>query len=216
MLDDAGGLGERIMKRLLDIVGAVTGLLILALPMIVIATLVKASSPGPVFFRQVRVGRYGKLFEIVKFRTMCDRAPSLGPAITSSNDARITRLGSVLRATKLDEIPQLINVVSGDMSLVGPRPEVPIYMKIYTEEQRRIILSVRPGLTDYAAIYFRRESEILSGSMDPEWAYIHEVMPQKFLFYQKYVTSRSFLEDLRIIANTVRLVAADTIRDIWK
>lgn len=204
------------MKRLLDIVGAVIGLLILALPMVLIAILVKATSPGPVLFRQDRVGRYGKLFEIVKFRTMCDRAPSLGPAITHPNDSRVTRLGSALRVTKLDEVPQLINVIWGDMSLVGPRPEVPVYMNIYTEEQQRIICSVRPGLTDYAAIYFRRETEILSNSTDPEWAYVHEIMPQKFAFYQKYVTSQSFVEDLRIIANTVRLVVADLIHRIWK
>ena len=189
-------------KRLLDLL--VTLLLLpVALPlMVAIALWVRLDSPGPALFRQPRVGRGGRLFRIHKFRTM--RQELGGPQITARGDARITRAGRWLRATKLDELPQLIDVLKGDMSLVGPRPEVPRYMALYHEDARRLILSVRPGITDRAAIEFRDEERLLAESHDPERTYVERIMPIKQRHYLTYVAQHSVAGDLRILLDTLR------------
>ncbi|MBS0402643.1 MAG: sugar transferase [Proteobacteria bacterium] len=189
-------------KRLLDLLVTIV-LLPVALPlMAAIALWVRLDSPGPALFRQPRVGRGGRLFRIHKFRTM--RQEPGGPQITARGDARITRAGRWLRATKLDELPQLIDVLRGDMSLVGPRPEVPRYMALYPEDARRLILSVRPGITDRAAIEFRDEERLLAESHDPERTYVECIMPIKQRHYLTYVAQHSVAGDLRILLDTLR------------
>jgi lipopolysaccharide/colanic/teichoic acid biosynthesis glycosyltransferase len=178
--------------------------------MLGIAIAVRLESRGPVLFRQMRVGRGGRPFEILKFRSM--RIPAgrdpVGREITVSGDARITRVGAVLRQSKLDELPQLINVLKGEMSLVGPRPEVPRYVAMYPSAARAEILSVRPGITDEAAIEFRNESEILGSSEDPERTYVEEILPRKVSRYLCYVRYRSFPGDLLILARTLWRIMA--------
>ena len=192
-----------LAKRAMDV-----ALSLLALPLAVplmalIALAVKLDSPGPVWFRQERVGRAGRLFRIHKFHTMRVTDGS-GPLVTASHDARITRVGRWLRRTKLDELPQLIDVLNGDMSLVGPRPEVPRYVALYAEPVRRQILSLRPGITDRAAIEFRDEERLLAAAADPERAYVEQVMPIKQRYYLDYVAQRSLAGDLRILWDTAR------------
>ena len=181
------------------------GLLPLALPlMAAIALWVRLDSPGPALFRQERVGLHGRLFRIHKFRTMHGAGDGL--QLTAQGDARITRAGRWLRATKLDELPQLIDVLAGDMSLVGPRPEVPRYMALYPEEARRQILSVRPGITDRAAIEFRDEEHLLAGAADPERTYVEQIMPVKQRLYLDYVARHSVAGDVAILLQTVRAI----------
>ena len=192
-------------KRLMDWL-ITLALLPVALPlMAAIALWVRLDSPGPALFRQERVGRGGRLFRIHKFRTMRLHDGS-GPQITASGDARITRSGRWLRRSKLDELPQLIDVLAGDMSLVGPRPEVPRYMALYPDEARRRILSVRPGITDRAAIGFRDEERLLADSDNPERTYVEQIMPIKQRLYLDYVAHHSIGGDLRILLATVRSV----------
>ncbi|HOV18537.1 sugar transferase [Ottowia sp.] len=192
-------------KRLMDWL-ITLALLPVALPlMAAIALWVRLDSPGPALFRQERVGRGGRLFRIHKFRTMRLHDDS-GPQITASGDARITRAGRWLRRSKLDELPQLIDVLAGDMSLVGPRPEVPRYMALYPDEARRRILSVRPGITDRAAIGFRDEERLLAASDNPERTYVEQIMPIKQRLYLDYVAHHSIGGDLRILLATVRSV----------
>ena len=190
-------------KRLFDVLMSSLGLLALGPLLILIALAVKLDSPGPVFFRQERVGRFGVPFRIHKFRTMHVHDGS-GPQVTAAGDARITRAGRWLRATKLDELPQLIDVLKGDMSLVGPRPEVPRYMALYPDEARQRILSVRPGITDRAAIEFRDEELLLAHATDPERVYVERIMPVKLRYYLDYVAHRSLAGDARILFDTVR------------
>ena len=190
-------------KRAMDV-----GLCLIALPLLLplmtgIAVVVKLDSPGPALFRQQRVGRGGALFRIHKFRTMYVH-DGAGPLITAQHDARVTRAGRWLRATKLDELPQLIDVLKGDMSLVGPRPEVPRYMALYADDVRRRILSVRPGITDRAAIEFRDEAALLAEAADLERVYVERVMPVKQRYYLDYVAQRTLIGDLRILFDTVR------------
>jgi lipopolysaccharide/colanic/teichoic acid biosynthesis glycosyltransferase len=156
-----------------------------------------------VFFRQVRVGLHGKPFRILKFRTMVADAEAKGPMVTAAQDSRITPLGAWLRKTKLDELPQLVNVLLGEMSLVGPRPEVPGYVAFYSDEQRRIFTSMKPGITDYAAIVFRNESEELNGVDDPVEYYRTRILPRKFELYQRYHREQSVWVDLRILVMTI-------------
>lgn len=191
-------------KRLFDLVFGVAGLFLLSPVLMAIAVAVKLDSPGPVFFRQVRVGLRGRTFRIHKFRTMHHGA--VGAPITVGNDARITRVGAVLRRTKLDELPQLIDVVRGAMSLVGPRPEVPRYVALYPADAREKVLSVRPGLTDLASIEYRDESTLLARANDPEYEYVHVVLPRKLALAQAYVDSASLATDLRVIARTLVLI----------
>jgi lipopolysaccharide/colanic/teichoic acid biosynthesis glycosyltransferase len=191
-------------KRLLDLLGAGLGLLLLAPLLIGIALWIKLDSRGPVFFRQERVGRFGALFRIHKFRTMRADAPSLGSQLTVGADPRITRAGHFLRRHKLDELPQLIDVVAGTMSLVGPRPEVPRYVAMYPAALRDKVLSVRPGITDPASIEYRDESALLAAASDPERVYVEQVMPAKLRFAAAYVEQRSMAGDLRLIGATLR------------
>lgn len=190
-------------KRLFDWVLSSLGLLALSPLLLAIALLVKLDSPGPVFFRQERVGRYGKAFRIHKFRTMRHDPVGAGPQITVGADARITRVGAFLRASKLDELAQLIDVWLGDMSLVGPRPEVPRYVAHYPAELRDKVLSVRPGITDIASIEYRDESAVLAQASDPEQAYLREVLPHKLMLAARYVDRSSLALDVWLILRTI-------------
>lgn len=190
-------------KRLFDWVASGLGLLVLSPLLTLVALWVKWDSPGPVFFRQERVGLRGRVFRIHKFRTMTVNAEAKGPQITVGNDARVTRSGAFLRKSKLDELPQLIDVWLGRMSVVGPRPEVPRYMNQYPPEVRNKVLSVRPGITDWASIKFKDENRILGTAADPEAAYVQEVLPIKQRFYLDYVDQHTFVGDIRIIAATL-------------
>lgn len=191
-----------IAKRLFDLFFAIPGLMLLSPLFAVIAVWIKAESSGPVFFRQVRVGLNGKLFRIFKFRTMCQDAENQGRQITVGEDPRITNSGRFLRKHKLDELPQLLNVITGEMSLVGPRPEVPRYVTLYPEKVREQVLSVPPGITDYAAIEYKDENEILGRAADPEITYVEEVLPVKLAYYQRYVSERSLFGDFVLILKT--------------
>lgn len=193
-------------KRLFDIVCAGLGLLILLPVLIALALWIKWDSPGPVLFRQERVGRFGKPFYIHKFRSMRVDAPALGPQITVGEDPRITRSGRVLRAAKLDELPQLWDVLRGAMSLVGPRPEVPRYVALYTPAQRELVLSVRPGITDPASLQFRNESEVLARAADPEREYAEVILPAKLKLAGEYVRQASLWTDIRLILATLRRI----------
>ena len=192
-------------KRLFDLAMASLGLLLLGPVLLGIAAWIKLDSPGPVFFRQQRVGRDGKMFRIHKFRTMSAGQPGAEqPLITVGADPRITRVGATLRRTKLDELPQLLDVVRGDMSLVGPRPEVPRYVALYPEALRAKVLSVRPGITDLASIEYRDESELLARAADPEREYVEVVMPAKLRAAARYVDEMSLATDVRVLGSTLR------------
>lgn len=195
-----------MLKRAFDILASGGGLLVLSPLFLVISLLVKADSTGPIFYRQVRVGRGERLFRIHKFRTMVAGADVRGPQLTSGNDRRITRIGAFLRRWKIDELPQLIDVLRGDMSLVGPRPEVPEYVGHYPEETRRLVLSVRPGITDRASIDFRDESALLVGKNNPAKFYIEKILPIKLKHHENYARSNSVAGDLRILLETLRAV----------
>lgn len=190
-------------KRLFDLLLAALGLLLLAPLLLAVALWIKLDSRGPVLFRQERVGRFGRPFLIHKFRTMRVEAPALGPQITVGADARITRAGRFLRASKLDELPQLWDVLRGAMSLVGPRPEVPRYVALYPAELRELVLSVRPGITDPASLRFRHESELLAQAADPEREYVEVVLPAKLRLAADYVRQAGLLADLRLILATL-------------
>lgn len=194
-----------MLKRSFDILFSLL-LLLLLLPLLVLFTLVVAlTSPGSAFFRQVRVGRGGKEFRLLKFRTMRTGSEAKGQLTIGGRDPRITGVGYFLRKTKLDELPQIWNVLVGDMSVVGPRPEVPKYVALYTAEQRAV-LDVRPGITGMASIDYIDENEILARAADPERAYIQEVMPAKLALDLRYVREHSMVLDLRIIGATIRRV----------
>ncbi len=195
-------------KRTFDLLAAVLGLLLLAPVLAALAAWIRLDSSGPALFRQERVGRGGRPFRIYKFRTMVVDAPGRGPEITVGRDPRVTRAGAFLRRTKLDELPQLLNVLLGDMSLVGPRPEVPRYVALYPAATRQKVLSVRPGLTDEAAIQYADESSLLAAAVDPERAYVEQVLPRKLALYESYVDSRSLAGDIGIILRTLRRIWA--------
>ena len=194
-------------KRLLDVVAALLGLLLLAPAFLLIAAAIRLESPGPVFFRQERVGRHGRPFRIYKFRTMADaQAGSDGPQVTAAGDSRVTRVGAWLRRFKLDELAQLIDVLRGTMSLVGPRPEVPRYVEHYPPEWRERLLSVRPGITDFASVRYRDENELLALAENPEREYIDVVLPAKLRYALHYVDNPSLASDLRVLGLTLRTV----------
>jgi len=193
------------MKRLFDIVFSLLGLIILSPFILVLAILIKEEDGGSVFYRGVRVGRHGKPFRIFKFRTMVVDAENIGGPSTADDDPRITKIWKFLRKYKLDELPQLINVLKGEMSLVGPRSEVPHYVNMFTEEEKAI-LSVRPGITDWASIWNSDEGAILAGSLDPEKTYMEKIRPEKIRLQLKYVRERSFFIDLKIIFQTLRAI----------
>jgi lipopolysaccharide/colanic/teichoic acid biosynthesis glycosyltransferase len=196
-----------MIKRLFDVLLSALGLLILFPLILAIAVAVRVDSPGPAVFRQVRVGRGGRPFRMLKFRSMTTAQAPGAPLITAADDARVTRIGALLRRTKLDELPQLVNVLMGEMSFVGPRPELATYVALYPPQLREVILSVRPGITDEASIQFSNESELLAGAADPESCYLEEILPRKLELYASYVRQRTFGGDLRILLRTVALVA---------
>jgi lipopolysaccharide/colanic/teichoic acid biosynthesis glycosyltransferase len=195
-----------MMKRLFDLGTSFFGLILLAPIFVLSALWIKADSRGPIFFRQDRVGFQGSIFRIHKFRTMVSDAEKKGKQITVGADSRITTAGAFLRKYKLDELPQLIDVLLGDMSLVGPRPEVSKYIDCYSDDEKHDVLSVKPGITDNTSIEFRDENELLAGYKDPEAVYINEVLPKKIALYRKYVRERSFFGDVVIIFKTVFLI----------
>jgi lipopolysaccharide/colanic/teichoic acid biosynthesis glycosyltransferase len=196
-----------ILKRAFDVLGSSLGLVALLPLFAVVAIAIKFDSSGPVFFRQQRVGRGGRLFLIFKFRSMSAGAARAGSALTVRADKRVTRVGAFLRRSKIDELPQLLNVLAGSMSLVGPRPEVPEFLQFYTPDQRAVITSMLPGLTDYAAILFRDEAALLEQDKDPIDLYRREIMPIKFACYQRYSREVGMANDLRIVLATISLLA---------
>ena len=197
------------MKRLFDIVAAAAGLIVLCPLFAIIAVLIKWDSDGPVFFRQSRIGRHFRPFFIYKFRTMLSDAPAIGPLLTVGDDPRITRVGRWLRRTKLDELPQLINILTGDMSFVGPRPEVERYVRLFQTEYAEI-LQVRPGITDLASLKYRAESTLLARSPKPEEEYVTRILPDKLRLGQQYVRELSLGRDVMLIARTLAAVVRPT------
>ena len=193
------------MKRCFDIIVSAVGAIILAPLLLIITVLVAITSRGGPFFRQTRVGRNRRPFWILKFRTMAVRPDAVSGSFDAGDRSRVTRIGGVLRRTKLDELPQLWNVLVGDMSLVGPRPEVPKWTEVHRTRWDRV-LSVRPGLTDPASIRYRDEESILAASDDPESTYRDEILPRKLDLAEAYVRDHSFLEDLKLLFRTVRAV----------
>ena len=192
----------RYFKRIFDTIVAGLGLFFLFPVFIVIAVLIKLEDGGSVFFRQERVGQNWKTFKIYKFRTMVEDAEKLGAQVTTGDDPRITRIGRLLRKYKLDELPQLINVVKGEMSLVGPRPEVPKYAKLFKRDYDEI-LKVKPGITDFASIEYKDENELLRGISNPEEVYVNEILPEKIKYYKKYIKRISLLTDFILILKTL-------------
>ena len=190
------------LKRTFDILFSSIGLLMLLPVLLVMAVWIKADSEGPVFYRQVRVGMHGKLFRIFKFRSMRLGSDKASQITIGERDSRITRSGIIIRKYKLDDLPQLINVFTGDMSFVGPRPEVPKYVDLYTEAQRHV-LDVRPGITDMASIKYINENELLGKANNPEDYYIHTIMPDKLSINLEYVKNNSFMDDVTIIFKTL-------------
>jgi lipopolysaccharide/colanic/teichoic acid biosynthesis glycosyltransferase len=192
-----------MFKRAFDLLAAGCGLALLALPMLAMAVWIKLDAPGPVFFRQERVGRHGKLFRIHKFRTMRVDAEAVGPQLTVGADARITRAGAFLRAHRLDELPQFLDVLAGDMSLVGPRPDVPRYVEQWPAALRERVLAVRPGMTDPASLEFRDEASLLARAADPEREYLEVILPRKLARAADYADHASLWSDLAVIGRSV-------------
>ena len=193
------------LKRALDVLASGVGLVVLSPLIAAVAVWVVVEDPGPVFYVGRRVGRGGRPFGMYKFRTMVVDADRRGPSSTADDDPRITRAGRFLRRFKLDEIPQLINVFTGDMSLVGPRPQVQWAVDLYTPEQRRV-LALRPGITDYASVRFPNEGEILKGSADPDRDYMEKIHPEKMRLQLEYLEKRGFVTDLGIVLQTLAAV----------
>lgn len=195
-------------KRAFDIVFAGLGLVLVAPLLLLLALWVRLDSPGPALFRQERVGRFGRTFRIHKLRTMVDGAPALGPDLTVGADARITRAGAWLRRRKLDELPQLIDVLAGDMSLVGPRPEVPRYVALYPEALREKVLSVRPGITDPVSLRLADESAALARAADPEREYVEVLLPAKLRAAAAYAERATLWTDVQVLARTLRVLGS--------
>lgn len=194
-----------IMKRIFDIVMSLLLLMVLSPVFLVVSIWIKLDSKGPVFFRQVRVTTYGKQFRIFKFRTMCENAEKKGSLVTVGNDSRITKVGEKIRHCRLDEIPQLLNVLAGDMTFVGTRPEVVKYVNAYSDEMYATLL-LPAGITSVASIQYKDEDEILSKAKDPDDAYIHEVLPDKMKYNLASIENFSFLNEIKTMANTLKAV----------
>ena len=193
---------NQIIKRVCDFILSLIGIIVLSPIFIIVSIAIKLDSKGKILFLQKRVGRYGKEFNIYKFRTMVSDAERLGKQITVGNDNRITKVGAFLRKYKIDELPQLFNVLKGDMSLVGPRPEVPKYVKLYSEEQKKV-LNVRPGITDMASLRYKDENEILGKVDNPEEYYINVIMKDKLKLNLEYIEKSNIFFDLYLIIKTV-------------
>jgi len=191
-----------MIKRVFDIILSALGLILLSPLFLVLAIAIATDSPGGIFYRQTRVGKNGHPFRIFKFRSMRSGSDKKGQLTVGSTDQRITRTGRLIRTHKQDEFPQLINVLKGDMSLVGPRPEVPKYVAMYNDEQKKV-LSVRPGITDYASIEYSNENDLLASSSDPEKTYIDEVMPAKLELNKKYISEAGLRTDIKLIFRTL-------------
>lgn len=189
-------------KRIFDFFAALFGIIVLSPILIIVSIAIAITSRGGVFFKQIRVGKNGKLFKILKFRTMVSNAEAKGMQITVGDDKRITKIGKVLRKTKIDELPQLFNVLIGNMSFVGPRPEVPKYVELYSEEQRKV-LTVKPGITDLASIEYKDENDLLQSDENPEQKYIQEIMPAKLALNMQYIEKRGFFYDIGLIMRTL-------------
>lgn len=196
------------MKRIFDVTASGLGLLLLSPLFLIVAIWIRLDSPGPVFYRQTRVGRYNKDFRLLKFRSMRVGSDKKGLITVGGRDPRVTRSGYWIRKYKLDELPQLINVFKGDMSLVGPRPEVRKYVDLYTTEQLHV-LDVRPGITDMASIRYRNENELLEQAADPEQFYRDTVMQDKLRINLEYVSDHSFFKDIKIILMTFKAVISE-------
>lgn len=189
-------------KRLFDIFFSLIGLMILFIPFLIISIIISADSKGGVFYKQIRVGKDGVDFSLLKFRSMATDSDKLGLLTVGGRDNRITKIGYALRKYKIDELPQLINVLFGDMSLVGPRPEVRKYVELYNAKQKQVLF-VKPGITDYASIEYRNENELLGNAENPEAVYINEIMPAKLKLNLKYIEEQGVTTDLKIIFNTI-------------
>lgn len=198
----------RMPKRVFDLIVALAGLVLLSPLLLAVALWIKLDSAGPVFFRQERVGKGGRLFRIHKLRTMCADAPIKGPAITAHQDPRVTRAGRPLRHYRVDELPQLIDVLSGEMSLVGPRPELPRYVALYPQALRELVLSVRPGITDPASLEFVDEASLLAQAGDQERFYIDEILPRKLQHQAAYVRRATLATDVAVLGRTLRMLLA--------
>jgi lipopolysaccharide/colanic/teichoic acid biosynthesis glycosyltransferase len=196
---------RRVVKRAVDLTASSLALVVLALPLAILGLLLRLRSPGPALFFQERVGRRGRRFRVWKLRTMVAGAPALGPQVTAAGDPRVTPLGRLLRKTKLDELPQLVNVWKGEMSLVGPRPEVPRYVLTYSTTEREL-LAVRPGLTDPASIAYHDEESQLAGHPDRERAYAEVILPRKLALSRAWLYEQSFFGDLVILLRTAGLL----------
>lgn len=194
--------GYFFFKRLFDIVASGLGIIILSPILILISIAIKLDSRGQVLFKQVRIGKDLREFKILKFRSMVVNAQKMGMSITLDKDKRVTRVGKFIRKTKLDELPQLFNVFMGDMSLVGPRPEVPEYVKLYSEEDKKVLL-IRPGITDLASIEYRDEARLLKESENPNETYINEIVPAKLALNKKYISKMGFFYDIGLIFKTI-------------
>ena len=194
-----------IVKRIFDVVMSLILLILLSPVFLIVSIWIKLDSEGPVFFRQERVTTYGKRFRIFKFRTMCNNAEKKGSLVTVGNDARITKVGEKIRHCRLDEIPQLLNVLSGDMTFVGTRPEVVKYVNAYTDEMYATLL-LPAGITSIASIQYKDEDEILSVASDPDEAYIHEVLPDKMKYNLQSIRDFSFWNEIKTMANTIKAV----------
>lgn len=201
-VDKKGKLNSMI-KRFFDIIFSFFGLVIIFPLLLIIALAIKLNSPGPAFYRGERVGKNGKPFRIFKFRTMVIDAEKIGGSSTAADDKRLLKIGPFLKRFQLDELPQLINVLKGEMSFVGPRPEVKIYIDMLSKEEKKAILSVKPGMTDFASLWNFHESEILKGSNDPEKTYQEKIRPKKIELQLKYVRERNFWLDIKLIFKTI-------------
>lgn len=199
------------MKQFVDLLLSVIALLLLVPLFLVLAILIKLEDGGHIFYRGVRMGLYGKPFRIFKFRTMVVDAEKIGGPSTAADDPRVTRIGKWIRRFNLDELPQFINVLKGEMSIVGPRPEVPQYVAMFTDEERAI-LSLRPGITDWATLWIRDEGKILAGSEDPERTYMEKVWPEKHRLALEYVKNHSFWVDIEIMLKTLKVHLFDRFR----
>jgi len=200
-----------MVKRLVDLCVASVALLVSSPVFLIVAVLIKLNSPGPVLFKQERIGLHGKPFRIFKFRTMVVNADRIGGPSTAADDPRVTRIGRVIRRLNLDELPQFLNVLRGEMSVVGPRPEVPQYVAMFTDEEKAI-LSVRPGITDWATLWIRDEGKILEGSDDPERTYREQIWPEKHRLALEYVNHHSLWIDLQIMVKTLEVHLVDRWR----
>jgi lipopolysaccharide/colanic/teichoic acid biosynthesis glycosyltransferase len=191
-----------MLKRLFDILFSFTFLVLLSPVLLIVALIIKLTDGGPVFYMAPRVGQHGELFRMFKFRSMIVKADKVGPSSTTKSDSRLTGIGKFLRKYKLDELPQMINVLIGEMSIVGPRPEVKYFTDMFTEEEKAI-LSVKPGITDWASVWNSDEASILEGSDDPDKTYMEKIRPQKIQLQLKYVREHNFITDIKIIFATV-------------